>query len=206
MTTVEEHTASLVGDALYLDRCQHDTPRDVVSFAWHQVMDRRDTVGSVVDFGAGDARFATAGKFDQYVGYEIDARRAESAPDLKSVSIRTRCAFSHRRRSADICIGNPPFVRNQDLPAGWRGMAAGEIADRTGVTLSGLANAWQYFLMLALWSVKPDGGRHGAPAYESWRAATSAGRAGRDLREALDDLRGVHVGAPATCRAVRASM
>lgn len=36
-------------------------------------------------------------------------------------------------------------------------MAAGEIADRTGVTLSGLANAWQYFLMLALWSVKPDG-------------------------------------------------
>jgi hypothetical protein len=36
-------------------------------------------------------------------------------------------------------------------------MAAREIVDRTGVTLSGLANAWQYFLMLALWSVKPDG-------------------------------------------------
>lgn len=54
-------------------------------------------------------------------------------------------------------MGNPPYVRNQDLPLGWREMAAAEIRRRTGVRLSGLANAWQYFLVLSLWSVKPDG-------------------------------------------------
>lgn len=157
MTTFDEHAASLVGDALYLDRCQHDTPADIVEFAWRQVRARRGAVRSVIDFGAGDGRFAVEDQFERYLGYEVDARRAKAAPRSRSVSIRTRCAFSHTGRTSDLCIGNPPFVRNQDLPAGWRGMAAQAIADRTGVQLSGLANAWQYFLMLALASVKPDG-------------------------------------------------
>jgi len=48
-------------------------------------------------------------------------------------------------------------VRNQDLPPGWRHAAAEVIERRTGVALSGLANAWQYFTFLALSSTASDG-------------------------------------------------
>jgi len=67
------------------------------------------------------------------------------------------CAFSDTITDADVCLGNPPFVRNQDLPLGWRTRAAEIIKTRTGVAVSGLANAWQYFALLALASTKADG-------------------------------------------------
>jgi hypothetical protein len=56
-----------------------------------------------------------------------------------------------------LCIGNPPFVRNQDLPLGWRQHASSVLHRRTGLVISGLANAWQYFFLLALASTKPNG-------------------------------------------------
>lgn len=68
-----------------------------------------------------------------------------------------RCAFTDVINDADVCIGNPPYVRNQDLPAGWRERAAAVIRERTGIAISGLANAWQYFALLALASTKSDG-------------------------------------------------
>jgi hypothetical protein len=67
------------------------------------------------------------------------------------------CAFSEDLHNADLCIGNPPYVRNQDLPEGWRQQAALTIERRTGVKISGLANAWQYFFLLALASTNDDG-------------------------------------------------
>tara|TARA_R100001086_G_scaffold80289_2_gene39141 strand:+ start:1069 stop:1746 length:678 start_codon:yes stop_codon:yes gene_type:complete len=59
--------------------------------------------------------------------------------------------------NADLCIGNPPFVRNQDLPEGWSEKVAAELRERSGVALSGLANAWQYFFLLSLLSTADDG-------------------------------------------------
>lgn len=156
--TLDQHAALLRNDPLYLDRCQVDTPPELVSLVWRQIAARREQVSTVVDFGAGDARFAGKGGFDAYLGYEIDRTRFSAgkvaAPNVRMLA---KCAFSHQLQDADLCIGNPPYVRNQDLPAGWRQMAADEVRTRTGVTLSGLANAWQYFLMLGLWSVKNDG-------------------------------------------------
>ena len=58
---------------------------------------------------------------------------------------------------ADVCVGNPPFVRNQDIPASWREQVHGVVLQRTGVHVSGLANAWQYFFLNALASLKADG-------------------------------------------------
>lgn len=156
-TDVHQHAAALLEDPLYLDRCQVDTPDALVALAWQQVAVRRSQVGRVLDFGAGDARFAGHGTFSAYVGYEVDARRSPRIPLAENVSIERRCAFSHTAQDADVCIGNPPYVRNQDLPVGWRHMASREVRSRTGVNLSGLANAWQYFLMLALACCKTDG-------------------------------------------------
>lgn len=153
----DEHAAALRDDPLYLDRCQVDTPAYLVALVWAQVRARRGSVPVVLDFGAGDARFALSGHFDRYIGYEVDASRCATVARRPGVTIVERCGFSHRQRGADVCVGNPPYVRNQDLPSGWRQMAAAEVLKRTGVKLSGLANAWQYFLMLALWSAKDDG-------------------------------------------------
>lgn len=143
--------------SLYLDRCQVDTPDGVVAATWKHAQDLRPQVGKVVDFGAGDARFAYVGQYTEYVGYEIDRNRSHGAKLPKAASLIHRCAFSDEISDADICIGNPPFVRNQDLPEGWRQHASSVLHRRTGVIISGLANAWQYFFLLSLASAKPDG-------------------------------------------------
>lgn len=143
--------------SLYLDRCQIDTPRDLIELTWSHVAQFRRNIGKVVDFGAGDGRFSRFGEFQEYLGYEIDEQRC-SCPDLPDhVQLINRCAFSDEISDADVCIGNPPFVRNQNLPPGWRHHAAEALERRTNVSVSGIANAWQYFFLLALASLKADG-------------------------------------------------
>jgi type I restriction-modification system DNA methylase subunit len=115
----------------------------------------RESIGRVVDFGAGDGRFARFGQYASYHGYEIDETLV--APLPTNAHLVNACAFSTPINDADICIGNPPFVRNQDLPSGWRVKATELLRERTGVRLSGLANAWQYFFLLALITLKHDG-------------------------------------------------
>lgn len=142
---------------LYLVRCQVDTPSRLVQATWKHVAERREHIDRVVDFGAGDGRFAQAGSYDTYVGYEIDSRRTGSRALPENAVLEHRCAFSAPAEQADLCIGNPPFVRNQDLPVGWRAEVSDQLRKRTGIAISGLANAWQYFFLLSLASAKDDG-------------------------------------------------
>ena len=157
--------------SLYLSRCQIDTPRRLVEQTWELVHELRPTVGDVVDFGAGDARFAFAGNYGSYVGYEIDEDRLPANPLPLNARVDHRCAFSSEIDRADLCIGNPPFVRNQDLPQGWRSQVTERLAARSGVNLSGLANAWQYFFLLSLLSTHDTGlaksGRHHTTRYSA---------------------------------------
>lgn len=143
--------------SLYLDRCQVDTPEPLVKKVWDLVKDRREHVEKVVDFGAGDARFARYGQYDEYVGYEIDPDRCSLENLPAHAEIVNACAFSEEINDASLAIGNPPYVRNQDLPLGWRQQAALTVERRTGVKVSGLANAWQYFFFLSIVSTRPDG-------------------------------------------------
>jgi hypothetical protein len=142
---------------LYLDRCQVDTPDDTVALVWELIGKRRSEIGNVVDFGAGDGRFARTGTFARYTGYEIDRARYRGYTMPANARMVNACAFSSPEHHADLACGNPPFVRNQDLPSGWRQTAAKVIAERTGVRISGLANAWQYFFLLSLASTAADG-------------------------------------------------
>ena len=142
---------------LYLHRCQIDTPGPLVTATWQRALSRRPSYGKVVDFGAGDGRFARCEHYDSYVGYEIDLSRTPANALPLAARIEHACAFSALIDDADLCIGNPPFVRNQDLPAGWSANVTAELAKRSGVSLSGLANAWQYFFLLALLSTSETG-------------------------------------------------
>jgi methylase of polypeptide subunit release factors len=127
-----------------------DTPPDVVAEVWRQIRKRRKQIDHVVDYGAGDGRFALAGEFKTYTGFEIDPRRCTNASLPENATILNQCAFSAPLLMADVSVGNPPYVCNQDLPIGWRQRASEILQETTGVSLSGLANAWQYFF---LWSL-----------------------------------------------------
>jgi hypothetical protein len=142
---------------LYLDRCQVDTPDRLVEATWKHILERRAAVEGVVDFGAGDGRFARHGRYGGYVGYEIDKDRSRGAKLPANAKLVHRCAFSRNVTDASVCIGNPPFVRNQDLPIGWRNEVAEKLYKRAGVMISGLANAWQYFFLLSIVSAAADG-------------------------------------------------
>lgn len=142
----------------YLDRCQVDTPADIVRTTWEHVRKLRPgEIGKVIDLGAGDGRFASHGAYRLYVGYEIDAGRCSGAALPKNAKLVHRCAFADLIADADVCVGNPPFVRNQDIPASWRDHVRAVVRQRTGVRVSGLANAWQYFFLNGLASLKADG-------------------------------------------------
>lgn len=144
--------------ASYLKRCQIDTPTELVNAIWAHVRKHRiGTIGTVLDLGAGDGRFALQGLYGKYVGYEVDGAKCAGAALPANATLVNACAFSHQARDADVCVGNPPFVRNQDLPIDWRKRVHDVVRERTGVTVSGLANAWQYFLLHGLASLKPDG-------------------------------------------------
>lgn len=144
--------------SLYLDRCQVDSPPSIVDEIWAKVSELRSTAEcSVVDFGAGDGRFAHDRIFRSYVGYEVDRSKFDGVKLPSNATIVNGCAFLSEMHNADICMGNPPYVRNQDLPVGWREHASQVIERRTGVKVSGLANAWQYFTLLALASTADDG-------------------------------------------------
>ena len=144
--------------ASYLGRCQVDTPTELVRAVWVHVRKHRSgPIGKALDLGAGDGRFALGGSYGTYVGYEVDGAKCAAAALPSNATLVNACAFSHRDRDADVCVGNPPFVRNQDIPAYWRERVQGTVRERTGVSLSGLANAWQYFFLHGLASLKEDG-------------------------------------------------
>ena len=143
--------------SLYLQRCQVATPDELVKAAWCHVQELRPHILKVVDYGAGNGRFAHHGSYEEYIGYEIDSSLFSNLKLPERALLLNECAFSGEVVDADVCIGNPPFVRNQDLPTGWRRRASDVLYRRTGVCISGLANAWQYFFLLSMASTKESG-------------------------------------------------
>lgn len=144
--------------SLYLDRCQVDTPAGVVRSTWEHVRKLRpEKIVKVIDLGAGDGRFAQLGHYESYVGYEVDADRCSKARLPKNANLVNRCVFTNLTADADVCVGNPPFVRNQQIPPSWREHAREVVRQRTGVSVPRLANALQYFFLNALASLKGDG-------------------------------------------------
>ena len=142
----------------YLDRCQVDTPEEVVRSIWAHVEKRRPgKIGKVLDLGAGDGRFAQHGSYRSYIGYEIDETRCTGVGLPDGARLVNACALSHSIEDADVCVGNPPFVRNQEIPTDWREHAHSVVLGRTGVAIPGLANAWQYFFLNGLACLKSDG-------------------------------------------------
>ena len=146
------------GNAVYLARCQVDTPISMVEFVWRQVNERRPDAGDVVDFGCGDARFSQFGNFQSYLGFEIDPARAPKHRLPGNRRINIGCAFNGAEAlSYDTSIGNPPYVRHHDLELDWLANAEHRLRKIADYQPDGRSNAFIYFLWLSLASVKDDG-------------------------------------------------
>ncbi len=146
-----------MGAAAYLSRCQVDTPAQIVQLLWDLVNRARPDAGAVVDFGCGDARFASAGVYQSYTGFEIDPKRAPAKAN--GVDVRVACAFAARgtRGQYSTCVGNPPYVRHHDLGTEWLTRAERRLEQVEGYSADGRSNAYVYFMWLALDCVAPDG-------------------------------------------------
>ncbi len=135
----------------FLEHCQVDTPTPIVDLVWRIAHRYRKHFDQVGDLGCGDARFARSGHYNQYVGLEVDPARTGIAIDRRNVRVQFGCVFEtgigHR---FDLCIGNPPYVRHHDIDPRWRRKAERVLADILPFVADGRANAYVYFVWLAL--------------------------------------------------------
>lgn len=143
--------------AYELGESQVTTPEAIISLFWNLASARRPRLGSVLDMGAGDCRFAKGGNFKRYVGIEIDGQRARLASPPKNVQLITGCAFKHRGSGYDACIGNPPYVRHHFIESPWKEKTVTRIEEDLGVTLNKHCNLFVYFMCLGLLKTSDDG-------------------------------------------------
>lgn len=136
--------------AYELSESQVETPKNVVSLFWRLARRQRKTLGTVVDLGAGDCRFAHGGVYKQYIGLEIDRQRSAGARLPAKGKLVHTCAFRHDGANYDACIGNPPYVRHHDIESPWKEDTVTQIERELGVALMRNCNLYLYFLCLAL--------------------------------------------------------
>jgi hypothetical protein len=145
--------------AEHFERCQVETPRDIVRVLWAIARQQRHgaVFSRVADLGAGDARFAAeTTAYRSYVGVERDERKVPAVlPPGASVEIGD--ALKWGGRGYDLCVGNPPYIRHHHLDPRWREEVLLSFVDSHGVRLKRTANAFVLFLMQALRCTRDDG-------------------------------------------------
>lgn len=147
----------MADSASYLDKCQVDTPQNVVKALWNMLGKLGRTFQTVVDYGAGDCRFASNGKYGSYSGYEIDVARLPIGNLPVNATIKHECALSSTEKDFDLCVGNPPFVRHHDIDKVWYENVCKILEKDLGFRLDRRSNAFLLFLAKALLATKDDG-------------------------------------------------
>ena len=147
----------LAKTAYQLSQSQVSTPPEIVSLFWRIVRRHRRSPSQVLDLGAGDGRFARAGKYSRYDGVEIDYRASKNAVVPCNAKLHTICAFRFSETNYDVCLGNPPYVRHHDIERPWRKKVAKTIGTELGLQLSGIGNLYLYFLCLGLMKTHKSG-------------------------------------------------
>jgi hypothetical protein len=143
----------------HFQRCQVETPQDIVRLLWQIASLLRQGVpfARVADLGAGDARFAeVAHAYEQYIGVERDkAKLPRRLP--KGASVVVGDALLWKEKGFDLCIGNPPYIRHHHLEPAWRTRVLDTFKNEHGVALKRTANLFVLFLMQALQCTTDDG-------------------------------------------------
>lgn len=140
----------------FLSACQIETPQYIVDGMWKIAARFRQKFEKVLDYGAGDGRFALSSMYGAYVGYEVDIDRLPTHNLPKAAHIINGDAFTSQEHGC-LCIGNPPYIKANRLDPEWRDSVANMLEKQADVKLMRNANLFVYFLMLALIRTKTDG-------------------------------------------------
>ncbi len=159
------------------------TPKNVVSLFWQLTHEQKDRFDRVLDMGAGDGRFARGGHYQNYVGIEIDPRKSAKLK-LQKVSYSHGCVFEHKKDNYSACIGNPPYLRHNEISDQWRTTIQSRFSRKLGLKLDGRSNLYVYFLSLGLQKTSFDGIVSVLIPYE-WAFIPSA----RPIRDYIDSNR-----------------
>ncbi|WP_420473699.1 Eco57I restriction-modification methylase domain-containing protein [Noviherbaspirillum sp. ST9] len=146
--------------AEHLQACQVETPHPIVELAWGMARRLRNgqVFDSVVDLGAGDARFSQPNEaYRRYVGVEVDGTKVRSKALPDNAQIVHADAMKWEPMGFDLCIGNPPYIRHHRLDSQWRDEVLANIRSVSGIRLKKTANLFVLFLAQALIKTKPDG-------------------------------------------------
>lgn len=168
--------------AYELSESQVATPKKVVTLFWRLARQNRKQLGTVVDMGAGDCRFAQGGHYSRYVGVEIDRKRSLTAKLPRNGTLINTCAFRHANTGYDACIGNPPYVRHHDLESPWKEQTVERIETDLGVKLMRNCNLYLYFLCLGFLKTHERGLVAMVIPYE-WVSRPSAGPVRQYIRD-----------------------
>lgn len=136
----------------HLNRCQVATPTDIVELLWKLAHSRapRKSFKNVLDLGAGDGRFARAGKFARYTGIEVDQSKLNAWKPVSGARMVVGDALRLAGGNYDLCIGNPPYIRHHNLDHVWQASVLAHIEKQSGVALKQTANAFILFMMQGL--------------------------------------------------------
>lgn len=132
------------------------TPRQIVTLFWQITHKYKNVFDSVLDMGAGDGCFSLGGNYKKYVGVEIDHKRILSFHSTKT-SFLLGCVFEHKEDNYSACIGNPPYLRHNEISNTWRKKIISRFNDRFGFKIDQRSNLYTYFLLLGLQKTKDDG-------------------------------------------------
>lgn len=140
-------------------RCQVATPPDIVKLLWDvaHLVRNGAAFGSVVDLGAGDARFATQGRFDSYLGIEVDPARRPAETLPSKARFVHRDAMRMRRGAHDLAIGNPPYIRHHHLEPRWREETLDWLHRLGGPLLKSTANLFIMFVLQSILQTHEEG-------------------------------------------------
>lgn len=137
----------------HLQNCQVETPHEIVDLVWKLACAKRENrrFSSVVDFGAGDARFAkNSSAYDEYTGVEMDKIKVAGLRLPEKAKVVIADAMVWKGAGFDLCIGNPPYIRHHHLDPKWRADVLHRITLESGVKLKQSGNVFVLFLMQAL--------------------------------------------------------
>jgi len=140
-----------------LAQSQVATPEPVVTLFWKLMRQFRGCLGTVLDLGAADGRFAKGGSFDRYLGVEIDRTRIAVANLPRNGKIINGCVFRHKPDGYDACIGNPPYARHHDIESPWKENTAARLERELAISLDKHCNLYIYFFCLALLKTHSEG-------------------------------------------------
>lgn len=146
--------------AEHLQECQVETPLHIVDLAWAMAAKLRNgqKFASVVDLGAGDARFSRpSAAYGRYTGVEVDSDKVRLGSLPKNAKVIHADAMKWKQKGFDLCIGNPPYIRHHRLDTDWRQEVLTLIHEATGIKLKKTANLFVLFLTQALIKTKADG-------------------------------------------------